>query len=260
MVVAGPAGRIDRLLLLLLCKLLGVRMLWYLGGVPYQNGQAVEAFRIQGRTRRWLGRYDPVRWSILRADGLIVYSEHARNYYIEEGFGPDRVWVATNAPDTAALLRYRDEWLTEGNELERERRRLAAGADLVIFLLGRLNLDRKVDVLLRALARLAGGTVRFSLVVVGDGEEREGLRKLADSLGLERVFFEGAIYDEKELCRYFLVSDIFVTPGVASMALKMAMTLGKPVITVDYGLEVHDVEDGVNGFVFPMDDDGGSGR
>ena len=45
--------------------------------------------------------------------------------------------------------------------------------------------------------------------------------------------------------KYYLLSDIFVTPGVASMALKMAMTLGKPVITVDYGLEVHDIEDGV---------------
>ena len=35
----------------------------------------------------------------------------------------------------------------------------------------------------------------------------------------------------------------------------MAMALGRPVITVDYGLEVHDIVDGVNGFLFPMDDD-----
>ena len=94
-----------------------------------------------------------------------------------------------------------------------------------------------------------------SLVIVGDGGERENLQKLADNLGLRTVFFEGAVYDEYELCKYFLVSDIFVTPGVASMALKMAMALGKPVITVDYGLEVHDIVDGVNGIVFPMDDD-----
>ena len=49
--------------------------------------------------------------------------------------------------------------------------------------------------------------------------------------------------------------DIFVTLDVVSLALKMVMTLGKPVVTVDYGLEVHDIDDGINGFVFPMDDD-----
>ena len=34
----------------------------------------------------------------------------------------------------------------------------------------------------------------------------------------------------------------------------MAMAHGVPVVTVDYGLEVHHVEDGVNGLIFPMDD------
>ena len=61
------------------------------------------------------------RWLSLQADGVIAYSEHARNYYIEEGFAADKVWVAPNSPDTRALLRYRDEWLTRAQELQRER-------------------------------------------------------------------------------------------------------------------------------------------
>ena len=52
-----------------------------------------------------------------------------------------------------------------------------------------------------------------------------------------------------------MISDVFVTPGVSSLAIKMAMAFGKPVVTVDYGLEVHDVQDGFNGFVFLMDND-----
>ena len=84
-------------------------------------------------------------------------------------------------------------------ELLRERERLSGGINKVIFLLGRLNRDRKADVLLKAMARLASRGARASLVIVGDGGERENLQKLADSLGLRNVIFEGAVYDEYEL-------------------------------------------------------------
>ena len=39
-VVAGLAGRLDRMMLLLLCRITGIRMLWYQGGVPYIREEA----------------------------------------------------------------------------------------------------------------------------------------------------------------------------------------------------------------------------
>jgi glycosyltransferase involved in cell wall biosynthesis len=105
------------------------------------------------------------------------------------------------------------------------------------------------------LHKLSDTGSKFSLIIVGDGGEREHLELAVRDYGLTNIYFEGAIYDERELSRYFMISDIFVTPGVASLAIKMAMLFGKPIVTVDYGLEVHDVQDGVNGFIFPVDDD-----
>ena len=125
-----------------------------------------------------------------------------------------------------------------------------------MFLLGRLNKARKVDTLLRALARARTAGLECSLVIVGDGSERRPLEELAQSLGLNDVHFDGPIYDERELARYFLICDVFVTPGVASLATKMAMTFGPPGDHASTtASKLHDIVDGVNGFLFPMDDD-----
>lgn len=253
-VIAGQAGRLDRVLLLMLCKWLGIRFLWFQGGVPYTEGRQIRRHDQRGFLNQWLGQYNPKRKLILKADGLIAYSRHAKQYYIERGFRADSVWVAPNSPDTTALYRYKEEWLGHTELLSNEGKHFSPSGEKVIFILGRLNKVRKLDILLEALSKLRDAGHAVSLVVVGDGGERQNLERYARDLKLKNIYFEGAIYDERELAKYFMVCDIFVTPGVSSMAIKMAMLFGVPVVTVDYGLEVHDVQEGVNGYIFPMDD------
>jgi glycosyltransferase involved in cell wall biosynthesis len=253
-VIAGQAGRPDCLLLLLLCKLMGIRMLWFQGGVPWTDETRIRAWTDRGFLNRVFGRYNPKRRLAWMANGMIVYSEHAKGYFSSLGFPANKIHVAPNSPDTEALERYRQEWLRRPADLESDRKRFAPAGQKILFLLGRLNRERKVDVLLHALGRLRSKGLTPSLVIVGDGGEREGLKSLVAELGLENVFFEGAIYNERDLTRYFLVSDIFVVPGVSSLAIKMAMACGRPVVSVDHGLEVHAIQQGINGFVFPMDD------
>ncbi len=254
-VIAGKAPRLDMLLLLVLCKLFGIRMLWYLGGVPHIDREKVDRHANSGKLNRVLGRFNPQRKIMITADGVIAYSDNAKAYYAALGFPASKIWVAPNSPDTEALQQYEKDWRDDPGQIRALRRRVAPSGEKVIFLLGRLNRARKVDVLLRALGRVKDKGFGVSLVVVGDGGERENLQELSTSLGLANIVFEGAIFDDRELSKYFMASDIFVTPGVASLAIKMAMLFGLPVVTVDYGLEVHSVSNGVNGFIFPMDDD-----
>lgn len=252
--IAGQGGRVDVLLALLLTRLLGIRFLWFLGGVHSRDPEQIRAQMSRGRLNRWFGRANPRELIARRADGLIVYSEHARSFYAGRGFDPRCIWVAPNSPDTEALELAARDWKAQPAMLAAERRRLAPADKPLLFLLGRLNAGRKVDTLLRALARLRATGIEAALVIVGDGAERPSLERMARDLGLTDVRFEGAIYDERELTRYFLLCDVFVS-GLASLAVKMAMALGRPVVTGDYGLEVHDIEDGVNGYLVPLDDD-----
>lgn len=251
-IIAGQAGRLDTLLLLLLAKILKARFLWFLGGVPYLDPVRIKEFSDSGRLNRWFGKYNPKRLLSVKADGVIAYSDHAKQFYIDRGFSREAIWVAPNSPDTDALEDARQKWQHQKEQIEIMRKRFSPAGEKVLFLLGRLNGGRKVDTLLHAVHKLQKNGETLSLVIVGDGNERESLEKLATELGLVHMFFEGAIYDEHELSKYFLVSDIFVVTGVASLAVKMAMFFAVPVVTVDYGLEVHAVKDGINGLIFPI--------
>jgi glycosyltransferase involved in cell wall biosynthesis len=83
--------------------------------------------------------------------------------------------------------------------------------DLVFV--GRLVSDKGADVLLRALAELAGRGRVYHLTIVGDGPERSRLEDLARESGIvEQVNFAGVRRDE-ELARILNAHRIIVVPS-----------------------------------------------
>jgi glycosyltransferase involved in cell wall biosynthesis len=77
------------------------------------------------------------------------------------------------------------------------------GAPLELLYAGRLSVSKRVDVLLEALATLAGQGMDARLTVVGDGAESGRLRELTGRLGLDsRVTFAGAVPFEKMIGFY----------------------------------------------------------
>jgi glycosyltransferase involved in cell wall biosynthesis len=253
-VITGKTGQLDALIFLFMCRLLGIRLLWFAGGVPYIDERKIREITERGRMNRLLGVRNPRRWMINRADGMIVYSEHARDYYRSLGFPAEKIWVAPNSPDTDALLQYELENIRDNTVLEGLKKKYLPNGETALLMLGRLNKGRKTDVLLRAFKLVLEQHPWVRLLIIGDGSERGTLDKLVSDERIPNVHFIGAIYNERDLAPYFMLCDVFVTPGVASLALKIAMTFGRPVITVDHGLEVHDIEDGENGFIVPMND------
>ena len=126
----------------------------------------------------------------------------------------------------------------------------------VALFLGRLDDEKRVDVLLKAVAKL---TQYPSLQVdlVGDGGERERLMKLTQELGIEgRVRFLGHITDD-ELPGIYERATVFVMPSIAelqSIATMEAMASGRPVIGADAMALPHLIHDGDNGYLFPPND------
>ena len=138
------------------------------------------------------------------------------------------------------------------NLLQDFKLKFSPNGEHVILLVGRLDKTRRTSDLIQAYNQIIQHYPNVSLVIVGDGSERTKNEQEIQKLGLKNVYFEGAIYDDELLAKYYMVSDFFVTPGVASMAIKIAMLFGIPVITADYGLEVHVIKDGINGYVYPI--------
>jgi len=120
---------------------------------------------------------------------------------------------------------------------------------------GRLEVQKAHDVLLRGLAALRAAGTDAILVLVGDGREREPLQALAASLGLgDRVRFLGTRRDLPLLCA---AMDVFALPSRwegTPLALIGAMAASVPVVATPVGGVPTVVEDGTTGRLFPADD------
>jgi glycosyltransferase involved in cell wall biosynthesis len=119
----------------------------------------------------------------------------------------------------------------------------------------RLNFVKDQETLLRAARIVADQAPHFRLDIVGDGELREPLERLAADLALDEIVtFHGMQQD----IRPFLASaDAFVLSSVSegiALTLLEAMAAGLPIVATDVGGNREVVIPGETGFLVPAGD------
>jgi glycosyltransferase involved in cell wall biosynthesis len=127
-------------------------------------------------------------------------------------------------------------------------------AGKVVFV-GRLSVEKGVDVLIRA---FAGQATESTLHIIGGGPEESLLKTLTQELGLtEKVVFRGPLYGA-ELDREVLTAEALAVPSVWYENLPYVVTenqaRGVVVIASASGGITERIRDGRNGFLFPLGD------
>jgi glycosyltransferase involved in cell wall biosynthesis len=147
-------------------------------------------------------------------DALLTYSCRGADEYTRLGISNDRITVAPNAtaPRPTQPLPIRPA--------------KPDGKATVLFV-GRLQVRKRVDLLLRACAGLPVD-LQPRLIIVGDGPEREALERLAKKI-YPSAEFPGSKHGN-ELAVYFNRADLFALPGTGGLAVQEAMSHGLPVI------------------------------
>ena len=128
------------------------------------------------------------------------------------------------------------------------RRALSGDEQFVVLVVAQLIKAKAVDILLRSLASLPEHIVAW---VAGDGEERESLRDLSRTLGLEqRVRFLGYCEDVSRLMQG---ADCLVIPSrwqeAVGLVVLEGMATGLPVVGSAVGGIPEHIEDGHSGFL-----------
>jgi glycosyltransferase involved in cell wall biosynthesis len=126
----------------------------------------------------------------------------------------------------------------------------------VVMYLGRLDSEKHVSILLRALQHL-DTKLPYHAVVVGDGNDLAHLKEVAADLGLDQhVTFVGRI-DEADKPMILRLGTIFVMPSPAelqSISTMEAMASGMPVVAVNAGALYELCVNDKNGYLFEIDD------
>lgn len=207
---------------------------------------------------------------IARSRGAYRFLERALWRMVARAFAPAAV-VTTPTETAAARLRPHLggaalRVISCGVELarfaapraDRIARRAALGlpaGDVVFAYVGRLDVEKRVDILVRAIAQL--GRPGVDLLVVGRGREAGALTRLARALGIgDRVIFTGFVPPVR-LPDLLACADYFAMAGdveLQSIATLEAMAAGLPVLAAAAGALPELVADGVNGALFRAND------
>jgi glycosyltransferase involved in cell wall biosynthesis len=217
-VFAGMADTLSTWLAASIARLRGKRVVFWTHG-----------FRNDSRSlKEW------VRERFYRlAHCLVHYGFASREIAIRRGFLKSGQYVCLNSLDHESHRAIRKQCTPE---IVAETRKDLTGSvhTPILIWVGRLTRAKKLHMLLQATSSLLDRGKRVFTVLVGDGPEREGLRRQADALGIaDRVRFTGACYDEEQLARLLAASDICVGPGEIGLACIHATTFGTPIITHD---------------------------
>ncbi len=127
------------------------------------------------------------------------------------------------------------------------------GDDVVLGIAARLVPAKGHEFLFRAVAQLQEESPKLRVLVLGEGELAESLKKLVADLSIGAVVSFVGFRDDMAYCTQAF--DIGVQPSIdcdtSSLSLKEQMAAGKPVIASDYGGLTEIVADGAEGFVVP---------
>jgi glycosyltransferase involved in cell wall biosynthesis len=166
------------------------------------------------------------------ANAVLLYGQREADYYRRRGAKMSRIFVTHNALDTRPVRELKRT--TTEDQLAGFRAANALSGRRVMIYTGRLLADKRLDFALRAMGRVLRVVPSAKLVIIGDGPEAPRLRRMVDELGLQdAVDMPGAIFDERELAKYYLSSHLAVSPGYVGLMVNQAFMYGVPVLTSD---------------------------
>jgi glycosyltransferase involved in cell wall biosynthesis len=200
------------------------------------------------RMDRPVRRNARTRWIYSRlVRRVAAISGPVRQLLVEGGVDPARIELVHSAVDPQALAPRRPAGELRG-ELG------ASAGEFVLLVLAALVRRKGVDVLLEALALLAGRGTQPTLWIAGEGEQRAALESLAPQRRLARVRFLGRREDAAEL---LAACDVLVLParreGLGVAALQ-AMAAGRAVIGSAVGGLAEALVERESGLLVPPED------
>ena len=125
-------------------------------------------------------------------------------------------------------------------------------SDFVLTHVGRQDLQKREDFILRSLAILKNSVPDFKMLFVGDGNKQDYLKKLTEKLGLaDNVTFCGMISNQLQMMKIYCRTDLLLFPSESDTfgLVKIEAACQKtPTLLCEDAMAADGITDKVNGF------------
>jgi len=183
-------------------------------------------------THGWYGRESKIKAAIMKyfyslSDGLFLYGDYAKKLMVKEGIPEEKLAVIYNSLDYDEQLKIRN-----GLTISEVYSKHFGNNYPVLIFTGRLESNKKLDMLIEAHKRLLDRNIKTNVILLGDGSEKERLEKRVSDLNLNEFYwFYGSCYDEKVIGELYYNATVCISPGNVGLTSIHALTYGCPVIT-----------------------------
>ena len=210
-----------------------------------------------GTAHGWTGRssretrlyYPAERWLLGRFPRVIAVSSEIANRLVEAGARRDRITTVLNGIDAETFRRDPSRVGPARSAFQ------LPPSTVIVGSVGRLERQKRFDILIDAVARLRQRQRAVTLVIAGDGSLAAPLRAHANAQGMAgAVVFAGHRTDVVDVLHAF---DVFAQSseyeGTPNCVLE-AMAVGAPVVATTVGGTVELIDDRVHGLLVPPHD------
>lgn len=226
----GPIG----LTALLAARMLGLPTAGiYHTDIPYYVQILTDDHFMESLTWRFMS------WFYHQFDVVYVNSERYRQIWIERGIAPEKLRILPRGVATDLFhpaKRDPGHWVARG----------AAPDERIVLYVGRVSVEKQLDLFAACLDRLRQRGLRVRAAVVGDGVYAAEMKRL-----LPDAIFTGILSGEA-LAQCYASADLFLFPSVTDTygnVVVESQSSGLPIVVSDQGGPRELVEHGVSGWI-----------
>ncbi|MFK2819101.1 glycosyltransferase family 4 protein [Flavobacteriaceae sp. LMIT009] len=163
-----------------------------------------------------------------KSDAIISYSSRGAEYFRSIGVKKENIFVAVNVVDTKKIEEKRSANIRDVYN---------SPFNFTLLFVGALTKEKRIDILIKAMAHLKGIENDIGLLIVGDGKNRKELERLTIELDIHNIRFLGKRIEDNY--KFFNSANLFVLPGLGGLAISEAMCYHLPVLcSIGDGCEV----------------------
>ncbi len=149
------------------------------------------------------------RWCQRRVDFIIAVADELKEFLVEKGISPEKIFPVHNFTSPEIL---------ERQAIEEDIRELYRNSFNLLYI-GNFSVDRGLDVPIKALSGIAGKIPEARLILAGTGKNIDDLKELAREVGVaERVVFTGWV-DFKLYRTYITLADVCLVPQPSNLLI-----------------------------------------
>ena len=218
LVITGPENKYLNNLWLLPYSALGLKTVAFWGLGPNMHPDRRSAISEWVKERQ-----------VTSVDWWFAYTESVAASLRQHGMPRDRITVVQNATDTTELRRLL-AGISEEETAQTKKQLTGSNNSKLGLYCGRLEPAKALPFLIESARIVRQRCPEFHLVIVGNGPERPWLEQAI--AGEPWIHYMGSKWD-RESALYYKMSDLFLLPGSAGLAIVDSFAAGLPLVATE---------------------------